>query len=123
MTDLVAEPVKEYPQFEAALCLLPVLPPDEAVALLRQRLTRLEEKVADIEAHYRSPELKNLPPLFLIETEYRLALLKAEQHFVADLIKRIENGWGPLDLWRALHADHEGTLASLYKQFGGEPMT
>src|ERR1700745_230142 len=25
MTDLIAEPVKEYPQFEAALCLLPVL--------------------------------------------------------------------------------------------------
>ena len=30
-------PAKEYPQFEAALCLLPVLPPDEALALLRQR--------------------------------------------------------------------------------------
>jgi DNA-binding PadR family transcriptional regulator len=122
MTDLVAEPVKEYPQFEAALCLLPVLPPDEALALLRQRLTRVEEKVADIEAHYRSPELKNLPPLFLIETEYRLALLKAEQHFVADLIKRIESGWGPVELWRGIHEDRDATMARIYREFGGEPM-
>ena len=38
MADLISEPVKEYPQFEAALCLLPVLPPDEALALLRRRL-------------------------------------------------------------------------------------
>src|SRR5580692_282235 len=26
MTDLIGKPVKEYPQFEAALCLMPVLP-------------------------------------------------------------------------------------------------
>src|SRR6202012_2227160 len=50
MTDLVAEPVKEYPQFEAALCLLPVLPPDQALVLLRQRSARLHAKVGEIEA-------------------------------------------------------------------------
>ena len=44
MRHLLAEPAKEFPQFEAALCLLPVLPPDEAVALLRDRRLRLEEK-------------------------------------------------------------------------------
>src|SRR6201998_3987792 len=46
MTDLIAEPVKEYPQFEPALCLLPVLPPDEALALLRQRLTAIAQNMA-----------------------------------------------------------------------------
>jgi DNA-binding PadR family transcriptional regulator len=115
MTDLISDPVKEYPQFEAALCLLPVLPPDEALVLLRQRLSRLDAKVAEIESHTRLPEVQNLPPLFLIETEYRLALLKAEHRFVADVIKRIENGWGPLDLWRGIHQDREATMAKLYK--------
>ena len=43
MADLIGEPIKEYPQFEAALCLLPVLPPDEAVALLRLRLQRIAQ--------------------------------------------------------------------------------
>src|SRR6516225_11679532 len=55
MAELIAEPIKEYPQFEAALCLLPVLPPDEALALLRRRLTRIEAKVAEIEARHNAP--------------------------------------------------------------------
>ncbi len=37
MRDLIGTPVKEYPQFEAALSLLPAVPPDEAVALLEAR--------------------------------------------------------------------------------------
>src|SRR5712675_2832210 len=51
MRHLLAEPAKEFPQFEAALCLLPVLPPDEAVALLRCRAVHLSDKVARLEAH------------------------------------------------------------------------
>ncbi len=123
MTDLIAEPAKEYLQFEAALCLLPVLPPDQALALLRQRLARLYAKVGEIEALHSAPQLANFPPLFLIESEYRLALLKAEQHFVADVVKRIEGGWGPLELWRGIHADREATMAKIYQQFGGAPMS
>jgi len=103
MRDLVGEPVKEYPQFEAALCLLPVLPPDEALALLRQRLTRIDAKATELEGQSAHPAVQNLPPLFLVENEYRLALVKAEQRFIAELITRIENGWGPLELWRSFH--------------------
>ena len=123
MTDLIGEPAKEYLQFEAALCLLPVLPPDEALVLLRQRLVRLHAKIGEIEALHSAPQMADFPPLFLIETEYRLALLKAERHFVADLVKRIEQGWGPVDLWRGLHDDREATLAKLYKEYGGAPMS
>jgi DNA-binding PadR family transcriptional regulator len=123
MADLIAEPIKEYPQFEAALCLLPVLPPDEALALLRRRLERTEQNSAALQQQIDAVARENLPPLFLIETEYRLALLKAEQHFVADLIRRIEGGWGPLELWRSIHTDREATLTKLYREFGGAPMT
>jgi DNA-binding PadR family transcriptional regulator len=123
MTDLIAAPVKEYPQFEAALCLLPVLPPDEALALLRQRLDRIDQNVAALGAQIETVARTKLPPLFMIETEYRLALLKAEQSFVADVIGRIEKGWGPLELWRSIHEDREATMAKLYKAFGGAPMT
>jgi DNA-binding PadR family transcriptional regulator len=122
MAELIAEPVKEYPQFEAALCLLPVLPPDEALVLLKQRLDRIEQSVVTLARHVESIGDQKFPPLFLVETEYRLALMKAEQQFVAELIRRIEGGWGPLDLWRGFHEDREGTLARLYRQFGGGPM-
>jgi DNA-binding PadR family transcriptional regulator len=123
MADLIGEPIKEYQQFEAALCLLPVLPPDEALALLRQRLDRIEHNSTALTQQIAAVADENFPPLFLIETEYRLALLKAEQHFVADLIARIENGWGPLELWRSIHTDREATLTRLYRQFGGAPMS
>jgi DNA-binding PadR family transcriptional regulator len=114
MGELIAEPVKEYPQFEAALCLLPVLPPDEALALLKQRLAAIEKNSAALAQQIEQVSRQNIPPLFLIETEYRLALLKAEQRFIAELIGRIESGWGPLELWRAMHDDREATLAKLW---------
>jgi DNA-binding PadR family transcriptional regulator len=122
MTDLIAEPVKEYPQFEAALCLLPVLPPDEALGLLRARVERIAQNMAALTQHVEAIGELNFPPLFLVETEYRLALMKAEQHFVAELVRQIESGWGPLDLWRGFHEDREATIAKLYRQYGGAPM-
>ncbi len=123
MADLIGQPIKEYPQFEAALCLLPVLPPDEALALLRRRLNLIAQNAAALERQITDVSVANLPPLFLVETEYRLALIKAEQAFVAALIQRIENGWGPLELWRGIHHDREATMAKLYSEFGGAPMT
>ena len=123
MADLIGQPVKEYLQFEAALCLLAILPPDEAQALLRQRLRLLEQSAVRLAGEIGGISAQNFPPLFLVETEYRLALMKAEQAFLSDLIRRIENGWGPLDLWRGLHQDREATIAKLYQQYGGGPMS
>ena len=45
-------------------------------------------------------------PLFLIEEEYRLALLDAESTFVEQFIKKIthpKTGWGPL--WATFHGE------------------
>jgi DNA-binding PadR family transcriptional regulator len=123
MADLLGEPVKEYPQFEAALCLMPVLPPDEALALLRGRLERIAGNAAALARQIRELIGRGLPPLFLVETEYRLALIAAEQTFVAGLVQRIEEGWGPVELWRGIHQDREATLEKLYREFGGAPMT
>ncbi|WP_204313404.1 hypothetical protein, partial [Klebsiella michiganensis] len=50
LSDLVAQPAKEFLQFEAALSLLPVLPPDEAVELLRERARRLSENLTQMQA-------------------------------------------------------------------------
>src|SRR5262249_60438292 len=49
MRDLLRDPAKEYPQFEAALSLMPVLPPDDAIALLRDRALRLAGEAARLE--------------------------------------------------------------------------
>src|ERR1700730_11702061 len=52
MRELLRDPAKEYPQFEAGLCLMPVLPPEEAVSLLRQRALQLSGKVWQMEAQH-----------------------------------------------------------------------
>ena len=122
MQDLLRDPANDYPQFAAGLSLLPVLPPEEAVALLRHRALRLSAEATRIEAHLAElarqevpvpPEElpaqlvgKKFPPLFAVEAEFTLALTKAELVFVNELVRRItEEGWGPLDLWRELQAD------------------
>jgi DNA-binding PadR family transcriptional regulator len=123
LADLVGQPSKEYPQFEAALCLLPVLAPDEALRLLRQRLHLIEQNATVLAGQIAGISAQNFPPIFLIENEYRLALFKAEQAFVADLVRRIENGWGPLELWRGIHENREATMAKIYDKYGGAPMS
>jgi DNA-binding PadR family transcriptional regulator len=123
MRELLRDPVKEYPQFEAGLCLLPVVPPGEALALLRDRALRLTGMVAQLEAQLAEILGQDLatvagaealseglagqkfPPLFIVEAEFRLALIKAELVFVNELVRRIvSDRWGPLDLWRDLQA-------------------
>src|ERR1700739_413353 len=53
MRELVSSPVKEYPQFEAALSLLPALPPEEVSALLEIRLGLLEKALAKFDEQER----------------------------------------------------------------------
>ncbi|GAA3463113.1 PadR family transcriptional regulator [Saccharothrix longispora] len=105
MRELVAEPKHEYPHFVAALSLIAALPPDEVLALLADRLARLTEQRAAIAALVEGSDVH---PLFLVEEEYRLALLDAEAAFVRGFVDRIqdpEHGWGPL--WAKFH--QEGT--------------
>jgi DNA-binding PadR family transcriptional regulator len=103
MRELVATPVKEYRQFEAALSLIVVLPPATVRELLGERLDALTAEADRIRAHIEASEVD---PVFLVEHEYRLALLDAERGFVSGLVSRVETaeqtGFGRF--WREFHA-------------------
>src|SRR3712207_2487524 len=73
LRELVEEPQHEYPQFVAALSLIAALPPGEVVELLGRRLGRLAEQRAEIRNLIDSTLAGSVPPLFLVEEEYRLA--------------------------------------------------
>jgi hypothetical protein len=127
MRDLVANPAKEFLQFDAALSLLPVLPPEEAIELLRERAKRLAENLTEMRTlveqlsnttlgelaepnqEIPTPLLgQKFPALFRVETDYKLALTKAELDFVNHLVRRVtEEGWGPVEMWRNLQAECE----------------
>lgn len=98
---LVAQPAKEYLRFEAALSLLGALPPEDAVALLQERVARLEHELLRQQASEQHAADLGLPRLFMVEGEYVTALLRAELAFVRGLVKDIETGsLDGIELWR-----------------------
>jgi DNA-binding PadR family transcriptional regulator len=105
---LLAEPVKEYPQFEAALSLLPALPPKDVQLLLAERLGRLEEQERQMQADLTDAAATDMPALFLVENEYALALVRAEGAYVKGLVRGIETGeLSGVEQWQQWHLDHK----------------
>ena len=92
MSRLIAEPVKEYPQFEAALSLLPVLHPDKVVTLLHTRIRILEKEIAEVRVLLDAASKAGLPRLLLIEGEYHLVQREAELAWVQNLAGELEAG-------------------------------
>jgi len=118
--ELVSMPRTEESGFRAGLSVLPVLHPDEATALLRQRAERLETRLAadwaDIDAMRG-----RIPRLFLIESEYDFALMQAEIDWIRALADEFAAGSFPdLAGWRVAHETGEvpPEMAALYEQEG-----
>lgn len=107
LAELLSQPRHEYPAFAAALSLVVVLPPGEAADLLRTRLARITSVAAQIRGQRDATVAAGVPPVFLVEDDYRIALLDAEAAFITTFLAKIEepeNGWsGP---WQAYHASH-----------------
>ncbi|NES12442.1 MULTISPECIES: PadR family transcriptional regulator [Micromonospora] len=101
--ELVATPTVERSSFRAGLSVLAVLHPDEATALLRDRLAQLEEAVRRERAAY-AEHARQVPRLFLVENEYDLTIQEAEAAWIRALLAEITSGSYPgLDEWRAYH--------------------
>ncbi|MET8153861.1 PadR family transcriptional regulator [Actinoplanes sp. NPDC049668] len=88
LTDMLPTPAREFPEFPAALAFLPILDPAEVRALLERRIAALREKVALIQG--QAPP--GLPRLFLIEDEYRAAMLGAELAWLGALVDDLASG-------------------------------
>jgi DNA-binding PadR family transcriptional regulator len=96
-----AEP--EHPRFAAGLSVQMILPPGEVIALLRTRLSTLEDTAEHQRAHLAA-HMRQIPRLFLVENEYTLALVDAEAAWVRALLEELEAGTFPgLAAWQAFH--------------------
>ena len=110
LRELVEQPQHEYPAFVAALSLIAALPPGEVLGLLRTRLEGIARQQAEARALIDTSLADGVPGLFLIEEEYRLALLDAESAFVGGLIERIADpGTNWIRSWADFHADQPPT--------------
>jgi len=107
MRELLSVPEREYTRFEAALADSAVLPPDELIDLLQQRLATLEKANGRLQAQLTTL-VTQVPRLFLIESEFYLAQRRAEEEWVRGLLQEFAGGTFPgLDGWRRFHATGE----------------
>jgi DNA-binding PadR family transcriptional regulator len=108
LSDLLAIPVKEYTQFEAALSLMPGLPPDEVLRFLQTRRTRLDTEIVATRAVLDDLARQKLPYLFVIELDYLQEIRRAELAFVDRLVAGIRDGsLDGVDVWRRAHETGE----------------
>ena len=120
--ELLGVPEREYTRFEAALGEGAILPPDELAGLLRQRLDTLDAANAKQQADLETAETQ-IPRLFMIESEYFLAMRRAEADWVRALVKEFTDGTFPgLDDWRRFHQTGQlpDDVLTLFEQEGGD---
>lgn len=102
--ELIAEPEPERGRYIAGLSILAVLPPDEVAELLGRRLAVLEEQIAQVKKDLAGLSAK-LPRLFLIESEYGLAVLAAEAEWTRALRAELLEGTFPGQAeWQSWHS-------------------
>lgn len=104
LAELLRAPVKEYPQFEAGLSLMPGLPPEEVALLLEERCGRLEDRIAQVRDAVDRARRQGVRRLHMVEAEYDVAMLEAELRFTRALAREIADGkLDGIELWRTYH--------------------
>jgi DNA-binding PadR family transcriptional regulator len=89
LTELLGTPTREFHPLEAGLAYLPGLPPDRVVELLEQRLKAVDAEIEQFVAMHDQMASMDFPRLFWVESEFRLALLRAESAYVHELAEAI----------------------------------
>jgi DNA-binding PadR family transcriptional regulator len=107
MRELLSVPEDEYGGFVAALSEGGIMPPDEVLELLTARVAALEAQSEEQEADLKLWS-ERLPRVLLVESEYQLAMRKAQATWVRGLITEITEGTiSGVDLWRQIHETGE----------------
>ncbi|WP_394619256.1 PadR family transcriptional regulator [Lentzea sp. JNUCC 0626] len=80
---LIAEPAREYRQFEAGISMVGLLPPAEALDVVERRSAAVAEQLTALAVLLEKLAGMGLPQLAWIELDYRLAMLRAEREWLA----------------------------------------
>jgi DNA-binding PadR family transcriptional regulator len=94
VTDMLARPRNEFPQFPAALSFIMLLTPDEALAALEQRAAALRDQLAQVDADLQTYG-GTLPRVVLMDDEYQRAIIGAELGWLEGVAADLRKGdWG-----------------------------
>jgi DNA-binding PadR family transcriptional regulator len=89
LRDMLSTPAQDYPDFPAAVSLLPLLTPEDALQQMRTREARLLDRIAALDAEIQAV---SLPRLFLLESEYQRLMLDTELTWVRSVIADLQSG-------------------------------
>lgn len=107
LSDLIAVPADEFPAFDTALSLLPVLPPEEVAELLADR----EQAQAMQAAALRGVLAQlggRLPRVFVVETEYQVHMIEAQLEWIRNFRKELGDGTiSGIEEWKSFHETGE----------------
>ncbi len=87
MRAVLSTPAREFPDFPAALSLVAGVKPDEVHTLLEARVQALEVRLDALEK-----PVPNLPRLFLLESEFMAAIVRAEIKWVRAVNADLRSG-------------------------------
>ncbi len=90
LCSMLATPAREFPEFPAAVSLMALLQPAEALVQLETRAGALETELAEIAD--RLERAADLPRVVVLEEEYRRALRQAELVWVHGVIADLRSG-------------------------------
>jgi DNA-binding PadR family transcriptional regulator len=94
-------------RFAAGLSVMTTLPPGEVISLLQARLAALHLMLTEQRAAIADYG-KEVPRMFLIEDEYRLALGEAEEDWIQALVDELSDGTFPgLSTWQSVQETGE----------------
>ena len=91
LREMLSDTGGQYPEFIAALSLLFGLPVEEARAQLALRAERVAAQLDEAEQSLDEAP-PGLPRLFLLEEEYRMAILRAELEWLRGVIEDLDTG-------------------------------
>jgi DNA-binding PadR family transcriptional regulator len=91
LAELLSTPTREYHSLEAGLALMAGLAPEEVTWLLRDRATKLRLDLGGVEAGLKVTQEMGLPQIFVVEEEFRRAMLTTELDYVTHLAEAIRN--------------------------------
>ncbi len=97
LEQMLAVPKAEFPVFPAALSNMLMLTPDEVAPILERRLERISAQRAGLERQ-NAEVPPGLPRIALIENEYLLAVLGAEERWLRGVLGDLRDGsltWSP----------------------------
>jgi DNA-binding PadR family transcriptional regulator len=91
LRDILSEAPQEFPEFPAALSFLAMLEAEDAKLQLERRTAVLEKEVSRIDDVLQAFK-ESIPRLFMLEVEYKRAMLEAELAWVRSVIVDLRSG-------------------------------